>query len=1062
MKRNIIVWVLLLNTFYAFSQDRNNTEHIPVKTPDASAFSKVSFMPINEYTGKTNITIPIYEIAFGGMKVPIQLSYNYGGVQVNSIASSVGTNWSLFAGGSIIRDVNGAPDYTKSGAMAHPWVDNGNTCFSNDYREGELDIYNVNAPGLNTSYITMYAPQANSRNIECKEIEKKGNKISMEKFHIGSNLNESTQATSFADVFHGEIISNSGYKYVFSNINAMGTASQTIDWVNGNDYPNPISNTAAMTSLDLTSITDPNGREISFIYSLTYTEIEIKNVRGVFSPTGDLSQKYTQFNYLKGRRLKEIEFDSGSVEFFYDFVRQDINNPNSIAVNNNAVTRILVKNNNGKIIKDARFSYTNRQSVENCTEEDCYRLFLDSIHFEDANGDILPGYSFNYNNTLLPKRYSYKQDFLGYYNGVVASPAPAIEGHYIPKTYHKPNSGRDSFLPISLGLSGYQEQNGNYSLSANETYAKAGILERITYPTGGYTVFESESNQFKYLNTSVNGGGLRIQNQKIFDDTGSLERQIDYEYTLSNGETSGTITYMPRFNNYVLSVAQSSNYGHHIFQSDMANQKLTNASFVGYSRVKVSEPNNGYVIKEYTTPNDYPNILGDWGIYYANSNIPTDIINEAVNNGCFPNMVTDNDALRGKLIQETVYSQNNSMLKKIENTYDYKEFESLNTIGGIPYEDSYGDGCDDYSVLYEYATIKIERNLVKQTKETNFLNGNELTNLINYEYEDEYPFIKQQETKYSDGRVYRKRYTYPYTTLGDFELVETTGPRPVVCELQALIYEPLAKLVEKNQISTPYLIEQLVANGRFNTPLINNELTIYEKLPKRYNSDNSHGYFFNETPFPRRKIISKLPLLSFAPEIDKYGNPVVDENGNILYTDDLACDLNEDLTEYIIHHYDSYFIGDIGVGNPMEISTTKESPHTFIIWGYNLKYPIAIIENLAYKDLPTPSGFIDDNVTDRLISALITLLPLSNRDDDRTIGNIGNEGNLREILNSLREIFPDKQVTTYTYDPLIGVTSITDPRGKTLYYHYDSFNRLEFVKDHDGNILSENQYNYKN
>jgi YD repeat-containing protein len=52
-------------------------------------------------------------------------------------------------------------------------------------------------------------------------------------------------------------------------------------------------------------------------------------------------------------------------------------------------------------------------------------------------------------------------------------------------------------------------------------------------------------------------------------------------------------------------------------------------------------------------------------------------------------------------------------------------------------------------------------------------------------------------------------------------------------------------------------------------------------------------------------------------------------------------------------------------------------------------------------------------------------------------------------------------VTTYTYDPLIGVTSITDPKDYTVYYEYDDFNRLKQVKDADGKILSENEYNYK-
>jgi YD repeat-containing protein len=53
-------------------------------------------------------------------------------------------------------------------------------------------------------------------------------------------------------------------------------------------------------------------------------------------------------------------------------------------------------------------------------------------------------------------------------------------------------------------------------------------------------------------------------------------------------------------------------------------------------------------------------------------------------------------------------------------------------------------------------------------------------------------------------------------------------------------------------------------------------------------------------------------------------------------------------------------------------------------------------------------------------------------------------------------------ITTYTHDPLIGVTSMTDPREDTVYYRYDAFNRLIEVKDRDGNILSENTYNYKN
>jgi hypothetical protein len=34
-------------------------------------------------------------------------------------------------------------------------------------------------------------------------------------------------------------------------------------------------------------------------------------------------------------------------------------------------------------------------------------------------------------------------------------------------------------------------------------------------------------------------------------------------------------------------------------------------------------------------------------------------------------------------------------------------------------------------------------------------------------------------------------------------------------------------------------------------------------------------------------------------------------------------------------------------------------------------------------------------------------------------------------------------------------------KGYTMYYEYDSFGRLSQVKDAQGNILSENEYNYR-
>jgi len=53
------------------------------------------------------------------------------------------------------------------------------------------------------------------------------------------------------------------------------------------------------------------------------------------------------------------------------------------------------------------------------------------------------------------------------------------------------------------------------------------------------------------------------------------------------------------------------------------------------------------------------------------------------------------------------------------------------------------------------------------------------------------------------------------------------------------------------------------------------------------------------------------------------------------------------------------------------------------------------------------------------------------------------------------------QMTTYTYDPLIGVTSQTDINNKITYYEYDGLGRLIDLKDQDGNVIKTIEYHYK-
>lgn len=129
-------------------------------------------------------------------------------------------------------------------------------------------------------------------------------------------------------------------------------------------------------------------------------------------------------------------------------------------------------------------------------------------------------------------------------------------------------------------------------------------------------------------------------------------------------------------------------------------------------------------------------------------------------------------------------------------------------------------------------------------------------------------------------------------------------------------------------------------------------------------------------------------------------------------------------------------------GNILQYTSEKGQPVS-IIWGYHKTQPIAVIKNAAYSSIES--------------STIADLQSKSNSDIDRATEDV-----LLRSLNSLRSILSNSEITTYTYNPLIGVTSITDPKGLTIYYEYDEFNRLKLIKDYTGKILSENIYHYKN
>jgi YD repeat-containing protein len=127
-----------------------------------------------------------------------------------------------------------------------------------------------------------------------------------------------------------------------------------------------------------------------------------------------------------------------------------------------------------------------------------------------------------------------------------------------------------------------------------------------------------------------------------------------------------------------------------------------------------------------------------------------------------------------------------------------------------------------------------------------------------------------------------------------------------------------------------------------------------------------------------------------------------------------------------------------GNGNLQEQHKTNDIKEVYV-WGYNHTYPVA-------------------KVTGSNLASVLSSLDMS------VINNPSSDAALRSELNKIRINLTGTmaQVTTYTYSPLYGMTSMTDATGRTTYYEYDVFGRLKLVRDHDNRIVKKIEYKLNN
>ncbi len=225
----------------------------------------------------------------------------------------------------------------------------------------------------------------------------------------------------------------------------------------------------------------------------------------------------------------------------------------------------------------------------------------------------------------------------------------------------------------------------------------------------------------------------------------------------------------------------------------------------------------------------------------------------------------------------------------------------------------------------------------------------------------------------------------------------------------------------------------------------NNQVADTEKNTFRYVVDDNTGWISDTV---RNSLIDaniiSIPLLS-----EKFSDGSLKIEGSKLFLNDKGQVLKQYAweTENQSTGEGSYKLFGKYEYDPLSHRLIESEILTFpasYIWGYNHTLPIAKLENISQNQIP---------------SNLKNLIQqLENFTGDLTASDRAGIINLNNQIRG--DAPPMVMITTYTHKPLVGVTSITDPRGQTIFYEYDSFGRLKAIRDQDGKILEENEYHY--
>lgn len=599
MIRILSVTQLLVLLSVVSTEVFSQVDKIVPPTPNALKMTEYYAQRPNMYTGTASVTIPLHTINFDGWEIPLSISYNATGVRTNEEAGEVGLGWALNATALISRTIRGSDDLV-TGSLVTGFVhdskpvthelgyeyNNPNvplvprTIPTNSYYyhlvyakpDTQPDIFNYNFFGYSGSFI-LSQKVANNGTVEVLKITQDASIIS---------FNESARTFSVItpEGFRGEFSVkelSTSFFYTTTPIAVLNNTCWGEDNVDIQQSKNE-GRFRTISSWYLDRIISPRGEILTFTYDLNPdgSSPYISNARANGESSSDvaqlpgLSQTIHEHVYLKSIRSLDIDI-AFSMEN-----REDIrvnrlfdptsSNPNFLAGSAlKRYTQIRITSASQQSVANGldkkilfRQSYFNNQFLDelsgnqNENELRWLRSRLDGVMINDQE------YRFFYEKGLasIPDKLTYSIDHFGFFNGKETNmqllPPDLVSGSITSCEIAPPNFNTVTY---------YRQKSVRL---VDFAFGKAGLLTKVRYPTGGYSVFEYEPHQYQveavgnFREQAPNGpaGGARIKSIKEFDFGDKRLLSKTYHYVDNPNQPPGSQTtsgrlMVPLFNRYI-------------------------------------------------------------------------------------------------------------------------------------------------------------------------------------------------------------------------------------------------------------------------------------------------------------------------------------------------------------------------------------------------------------------------------------------------------------------------------------------------------------------------------